>query len=322
MLNLNDLFLDFNDNLTLKKKYKDLVTTGRNALRNKIGSKFEENDRKKPKYYMQGSYAMNTAINPEEDEEFDLDDGVYLQGYSDDKDTWPATTTVHDWVKKAVDKHTSNDPIDKNTCVRVVYEEKYHIDLPIYIMGEDEADNVCAYLAHKSKGWIESDPKAFKEWFQNCVNENGQVIRHMVKFLKAWKVKKGVDIPGMAITILICNNYTVTDKREDISLLDTVTNILDCLDTKFECYKPVTPTDEDLFAGYSETKKENVIKSFKTLKSRLNKAIYEEKNEKKATDLLQKEFGDRFPEGEDKDKSIYDRTFAPIQLGGEDSHFA
>ena len=124
MLNLNDLFLDFNDNLTLKKKYKDLVITGRNALRNKIGSKFEENDRKKPKYFMQGSYAMNTAINPEEDEEFDLDDGVYLQGYSDDKDTWPATTTVHDWVKKAVDKHTSNDPIDKNTCVRVVYEEK------------------------------------------------------------------------------------------------------------------------------------------------------------------------------------------------------
>lgn len=93
--------------------------------------------------------------------------------------------------------------------------------------------------------------------------------------------EKGVDIPGMAITILVCNNYTVTDKREDISLLDTVTNILDCLDTKFECYKPITPTDEDLFAGYSETKKENVTNSFKTLKIRLNKAIYEEKNEKR-----------------------------------------
>ena len=47
-------------------------------------------------------------------------------------------------------------------------------------MGEDDADNACAYLAHKNKGWIESDPKAFKEWFQNCVHENGQVIRHLV----------------------------------------------------------------------------------------------------------------------------------------------
>ena len=322
MLNLNDLFLEFNDDLTLKKKYKDLVTTGRNALRNKIGSKFEENNRKKPKYYMQGSYAMHTAINPKEDEEFDLDDGIYLQGYSDDRDTWPSTVTVHDWVKKSVDKHTSNDPIDKNTCIRVVYEEKYHIDLPIYIMGEDDSNNECAYLAHKSKGWVESDPKAFREWFQECVNENGQVIRHMVKYLKAWKMKKGVDVPGMAITILVCNNYLITADRDDVSLLDTITNILDSLETEFKCYKPVTPTDEDLFADYSETKKDNVINSLKTLKRRLNKAIYEEKNEKKATDLLKKEFGDRFPEGEDKDKSIYDRTLAPIQLGGEDSHFA
>ena len=271
---------------------------------------------------MQGSYAMHTAINPEEDEEFDLDDGIYLQGYSDDRDTWPSTVTVHDWVKKAVDKHTSNDPIDKNTCIRVVYEEKYHIDLPIYIMGEDDSNNECAYLAHKSKGWVESDPKAFREWFQECVNENGQVIRHMVKYLKAWKMKKGVDVPGMAITILVCNNYLITADRDDVSLLDTITNILDSLEMEFKCYKPVTPTDEDLFADYSETKKDNVINSLKTLKSRLNKAIYEEKNEKKATDLLKKEFGDRFPEGEDKDKSIYDRTSAPIQLGGEDSHFA
>lgn len=289
MLNLNDLFLEFNDDLTLKKKYKDLVTTGRNALRNKIGSKFEENNRKKPKYYMQGSYAMHTAINPEEDEEFDLDDGIYLQGYSDDRDTWPSTVTVHDWVKKAVDKHTSNDPIDKNTCIRVVYEEKYHIDLPIYIMGEDDSNNECAYLAHKSKGWVESDPKAFREWFQECVNENGQVIRHMVKYLKAWKMKKGVDVPGMAITILVCNNYLITADRDDVSLLDTITNILDSLEMEFKCYKPVTPTDEDLFADYSETKKDNVINSLKTLKSRLNKAIYEEKNEKKATDLLKKD---------------------------------
>lgn len=238
MLNLNDLFLEFNDDLTLKKKYKDLVTTGRNALRNKIGSKFEENNRKKPKYYMQGSYAMHTAINPEEDEEFDLDDGIYLQGYSDDRDTWPSTVTVHDWVKKAVDKHTSNDPIDKNTCIRVVYEEKYHIDLPIYIMGEDDSNNECAYLAHKSKGWVESDPKAFREWFQECVNENGQVIRHMVKYLKAWKMKKGVDVPGMAITILVCNNYLITADRDDVSLLDTITNILDSLEMEFKCYKP------------------------------------------------------------------------------------
>ena len=50
----------------------------------------------------------------------------------------------------------------------------------------------------------------------------------------------------MAITILVCNNFSVTEKRDDLSLLDTVTNIIDFLEDSFHCYKPVTPTDEDL----------------------------------------------------------------------------
>lgn len=122
-------------------------------------------------------------------------------------------------------------------------------------MGENSAGDSIAYLAHKSKGWIESDPKAFTAWFQGYVNENGQEIRRMVKYLKAWKDYKNIDIKGMAITILVCNNFSVTEKRDDLSLLDTVTNIIDSLEDSFHCYKPVTPTDEDLFADVSETSK-------------------------------------------------------------------
>ena len=203
---------------------------------------------------------MKTAIMPLDGDEFDLDNGVYLRGYSTDQDDWPAAQTVHTWVKEAVEKHTSNSPIDKNTCIRVVYEDKYHIDLPIYIMGENSAGDSIAYLAHKSKGWIESDPKAFTAWFQGYVNENGQEIRRMVKYLKAWKDYKNIDIKGMAITILVCNNFSVTEKRDDLSLLDTVTNIIDSLEDSFHCYKPVTPTDEDLFADVSETSKNEILK--------------------------------------------------------------
>ena len=101
----------------------------------------------------------------------------------------------------------------------------------------------------------------------------------MVKYLKAWKDYKNIDIKGMAITILVCNNFSVTENRDDISLLDTVTNIIDSLEDSFHCFKPVTPTDEDLFA-------------------------------------------DRFPNGEDANKDISDKTVAPINLGNEDSHFA
>lgn len=322
MLDLNKLFLDFHDEISLTKTYKEKITKGRDALRNKIGNKFEEKGRKIPQHCTQGSYAMKTAIMPLDNDEFDLDNGVYLRGYSTDQDDWPATQTVHTWVKEAVEKHTSNSPIDKNTCIRVVYEDKYHIDLPIYIMGENSAGDSIAYLAHKSKGWIESDPKAFTAWFQGYVNENGQEIRRMVKYLKAWKDYKDIDIKGMAITILVCNNFSVTEKRDDLSLLDTVTNIIDSLEDSFHCYKPVTPTDEDLFADVSETSKNEILKGLNNLKKKLDAAINEKSNEKDATDILQKVFGERFPTGEDADKDIAESTAGPIKLGNEDKHFA
>ncbi len=322
MLDLNKLFEDFHDEISLTKTYKDKITTGRDALRTKIGNKFEEKGRKKPQHCTQGSYAMRTAIMPIEDDEFDLDNGVYLKGYSIEQDEWPSTQTVHIWVKDAVDGHTSNSPIDKNTCVRVVYEDKYHIDLPIYIMGENSDGNSIAYLAHKSKGWIESDPKAFTSWFQEFVNDNGQQIRCMVKYLKAWKDYKNIDIKGMAITILVCNNFSVTANRDDLSLLDTVTNILDSLEDSFHCYKPVTPTDEDLFADISETSKNSILNGLNNLKRKLDVAINEKNNEKEATDILRKVFGDRFPDGEDVNKDISEKTVAPIKLGNEDCHFA
>ena len=322
MLNLNKLFLDFNDKISLTKSYKKKVAKGRDALRAKIGDEFEENGRNKPKYCTQGSYAMHTAIMPLEDNEFDLDNGVYLEGYSTDQDEWPTSQTVHTWIKNAVEDHTSNPPIDKNTCVRVVYEDKYHIDLPIYIMGENSDGDSIAYLAHKSKGWIESDPKAFTNWFQHFVNENGQQIRHIVKYLKAWKDYKNIDIKGMAITILVCNNFSVTENRDDISLLDTVTNIIDSLEDSFHCYKPVAPTDEDLLGSVSETSKKAILSGFNNLKKKLDTAINEKSNEKEATDILQKLFGDRFPTGEDTDKDISESTATPIKLGKEDKHFA
>ena len=141
----------------------------------------------------------------------------------------------------------------------------------------------------------------------------------MVKYLKAWKDYKNIDIKGMAITILVCNNFSVTEKRDDLSLLDTVTNIIDSLEDSFHCYKPVTPTDEDLFADVSETSK-NGQKGVTLEVS--DAAINEKSNEKDATDILQKVFGERFPTGEDADKDIAESTAGPIKLGNEDKHFA
>lgn len=312
MANLNKLFGLFNNDITLSSKKKDDLRKGRNALRDKIRNKFEEKNRTKPKFHGQGSFMMKTTINPiNKDDEYDLDDGVYIQEYSDvDKDKWPSASTVHTWILDAVDEHTSNPPMNKNTCVRVIYAKNYHIDLPAYIVKDD-----VAYLAHKSSGWIESDPKAFTKWFVGKVNEEGEQLRSLVKYLKAWKDYKSVDLKGIEITILVGNNFYPAENRDDLSLLGTVTNIINELEDNFECKKPVGQK-EDLFDEASETKKNSIMNSLKKLRDNLQESINKD-DEEEASKIMMKCFGSRFPKGEKKStnsKSDYIKSPAPAIL--------
>ena len=307
MADLNKLFVEFNDKITLSSSKKENLRTGRDALRKKIRDKFSEKGRNKPKFCGQGSYMMKTTTNPI-DGEYDLDDGVYVQGYSDKEiDEWPSTSTIHSWIKDAVDGHTSTPPVDKNTCVRVIYVNDYHIDLPAYIVKDD-----IAYLAHKKDGWVVSDPKAFTDWFIGKVTDRGEQLRSLVKYLKAWKEYKDIDLKGIAVTILVGENYYSYDNRDDLSLLGTLTNIIETLEEDFKCVKPVAP-NEDIFDGYSETKKNSILSGLKNLRDSLQKAIDKE-DEKEASDIMIKYFGDRFPQDKSsskENKSQYVRAESP-----------
>lgn len=328
MANLNKLFIKYNTNISLTSKEKERIKKGRDALRNKITSEFNLKNRSTPKFCTQGSFIMGTTIVPAEGEEYDLDNGVYIKGYSDDMSTWPSTQNIHKWITDAVDGHTDTPALDKNTCVRVIYKADYHIDLPSYIIRNevqaDETEITVAYLAHKANGWVVSDPRAFTRWFKEKIKENDEQLRRVVKYLKGWKEYKGIDLKGIVITILVGNHFEGEVNRDDIALLNTVTNIIDEIEDDFVCYKPVTPMDEDLFDGTSETKKSTIINGLNMLKKKLDKAINEIKNEKDAASELIKILGDSFPEGEDivRDNMEYAITAAPTTLNKENHHFA
>lgn len=291
MANLQKQFEEFNEKITLTNSKSNSLRKSRNALRSDIKVWFSDKEKKQPKFSMQGSFAMKTVVNPLNGKEYDLDDGVYIQGYEDSEiEDWPSPSTVHNWVKNAIENRTKQDVIDKNTCVRVPYCAGYHIDLPIYICKDD-----VAYLAHKENGWTESDPKAFKDWFVGKVNneEYGEQLRRIVKYLKAWRDYKDVSLKGIEITILATNNFDKYEDRDDKALRNTVENIIDVLEKDFKCVKPVAPV-ENLFENISDTKKNAILDAFNKLKSNLNTAI-EESNKKKASEILIKSLGDRFP---------------------------
>jgi len=325
MADCHDLFNKYHDEINLDSDKKESLRTSRNAVRDKIKNYFKDNKKgKAPKFYGQGSYMMGTMVNPL-DGEYDIDDGVYLQHLGEDESEWPTTSTAHSWVVNAVKGHTSTDPIDKNTCVRVIYKNHYHIDLPIYVIKDD-----IPRLAHKSNGWVNSDPRAFTDWFRDKVKENGEQLKRIVKYLKAWADYKNQNsstkMPsGIILTILAANNFVSSDDRDDEALVGTVRNILDTLEESFSCEKPVEPY-EDLFEGWSDTRKNNFLNKLNTLCDKGNQALELDSDKKEEASLKWQDLlGDRFPKHETTTKNQSETakaTFAPAALYGNDGRSA
>lgn len=299
MANTHQLYQKFNENIVITPTKKESLRKSRNALRAVVKKEFENKNRKQPKFYGQGSYMMKTLLKQLGDEDYDLDDGIYLQGYDNTpEDEWPAVTTVHSWIYKAVEDQTDGTPKDKNTCIRVKYKAGYHIDLPIYILNGDDA-----YLAHKAKGWTLSDPKAFNIWFKNAIKKHGEQFRSVVRYVKAWRDYQNdqgnkIKLPGIAISILCYNDFYACNDRDDRSILQTITNIKNTLDTLFVCYKPVVPENEDLLNSLSDNQKNDILNSLDDLIEALSLAM-DSNCEKDASEAIRDVMGNRFPLGEE-----------------------
>ena len=306
---LHKEFINFDKKIILTPSRKDDLQGSVKAINQTLRDWFSENkeDELQPKFHSQGSLMMGTANNPipEENDEgkkllkYDLDNGIYLIEI-EGEDNEQKSATWHDWIWKAVESHTDQKPISKNTCVRVIFANGHHIDLPIYYKNGDDL-----YLVHKSKGLMKSDPKAFYKWFN--AKKKGTKLEKIVRLLKAWKNYKqnnysNLKLPsGFELTILATNNYANEDKLDD-DFRETVRAMRDSLESDFECLRPTIPENEDVFEDYSPTKASNFMNALNSLVKDLDKAK-DEKNFKKASEILiNKQFGDRFPKGLDNDE--------------------
>lgn len=307
---LHKEFTKYNKEMKLTSSRKESLKKSRKDIKKKIRKWFKDNkqDELQPKFHGQGSFEMNTGVNPipvkdENDKtllKYDLDFGIYFIE-KDDEDNKQSIDTWHNWVYKAVEDHTDKKPIKKTTCIRVIFSDGHHIDLPIYYKLEDVIE-----LAHKSKGWIQSDPKEFYEWFNNLKNIQ---LERIVRYLKGWKnyrelKNSNLKLPsGFELTILAANNY-VEDDNDDKSFRETVRNIDTELNKSngFKCLRPTIPKDEDVFADYSISRKNNFLTTLNSLLNDLDRAK-DEKNFKEASEILRdNQFGERFPLGEDKNE--------------------
>lgn len=290
MADLNKQFQVYKSNISVSDSKETSLRTSRDNIRETIKDYFsEELSIAKPKFWQQGSFSFRTMIKPME-EEIDVDDGVYLQHLPMNKSEWPKTNEIRQLLLDAVKNITYSMPEDKSNCVRVIYKNDYHIDLPIYAES-----NEVYYLSTYSKieGWMPSDPKAFKDWFYNRKKILGTQLQPCIKYLKAWGDFVSCDLTGIMYTILSAEHLYAKEDRDDICLVKTVENIVNHLTLIRSIKRPVTPF-ENLIEGWSKSKLDRVISQLEKLKDKGNNAL-NESNDEKANEIWQSLLGDRFP---------------------------
>ena len=283
----------FHEKVALSPGKKESLRQSRDAIRSRIEKYFQGKlEVEVPKFHAQGSFAMETTVNPL-DGEFDLDDGIYLQHLDEhDQSNWPVPETVHAWIVEATDGYTKEKPIDKRTCVRVRYAGHYHIDLPSY-----GTLNGKPMLAEKGgKGWHNSDSIALTEWFTSQVQKQGDQLRRVVRYIKAWSdfqsAKRGKMTTSLILTVLAAQSFR-SHERDDISLADTAKAIFDAIHFAFRVYNPLDGAEE-LTQRLSDEEKKRFQGAVAELATDAAKAVNTESKEE-ASKLWQGQLGDRFP---------------------------
>lgn len=176
------------------------------------------------KHWLQGSYKNHTLIRPiHKGDEFDIDVGIYVLCNAEDDGL--SALEVKQLNRNILEWYVSNRPeakvgASKTSCERLIYPSSFHIDIPIYYYDADT--NTCK-LAIESDEWVDSDPKAFQDWFNkkvsNLTPKSLAQLRRMIKYLKVWTAikgkKDGIRIPSIAITVLVAEQYVEADDDDD-----------------------------------------------------------------------------------------------------------
>lgn len=289
MADCNKLLMSYSNYIKLKDSRRTKLEKAKIVIENKIknSEEYEASDYNID-FRPQGSFEMDTIINPiDSDDSYDIDHGVY---FVSDNEPKVVSTTIKKWIFDVLENHTNNVTNKKN-CIRVQYSVSddlpaYHIDIPVYWQKSNETP-----LLASTKGWLESDPVQFLNWFKNLNLKSKNQLKRVTRYLKWWS-KNHYNMPtGIILTILAAYNYH-SDERDDLSFYQTLNSIYVSLSNEFSCFRPTVPTDEDLFSEYGETNKEFLLNKLNGFLKKALKAL-ETESQEEAAKIWLSIFGDK-----------------------------
>ena len=304
MANCNAEFLTFLDTIKLSKNKVSYLRRSRDAIRERIINYYKEKELVQPEFCGQGSFKVKTGIN-QSDEDYDIDDGVYLKHLPEKKEDWPKTETVHKEIYEAVNGHTDTPPEDKKSCIRVQYKREYHVDLAIYV----EKDSKIYLARNGTDQWEENSPKLFTAWFYEKLDMHGEQFRSVCKYIKKWSYNKGwVDsISGFLITILTGDHFYGSLARDDIALSETLKRIVSYLEFNRTIIRPVEPKKE-MTESLSDKDMDTMIRRLKGFRDSAEKSVSIEDKEE-AQNIWRQLFGEDFPKNNDNQDNYFSKIY-------------
>lgn len=310
MANLEKEFKEFLEKIDLTPDKEKELREKRECLKGEIIDYFSsKDDYNQPEFLLQGSMDMSTTINPL-DEEYDIDYGIYINKKDIDyknNNTWPDIVCLHKMIAEACKPNKRTVDTSKDTCVRVIYANNYHVDFPIYI-NDFGNENFIPKLAHKKLGWVDSVAKENTKYFIDKNKDTDNNLRYIVMFLKAMVDYQNCDensegiktnISGFELTMMACRDYTKGPAGLDTTWHKTIEEMLKkCKVLDESLKKPVT--EDELWKNKTQADKKNFIKLLEFAQAQTRNAI-KTQCEQDASIAYRKIFGNRFPLVENSD---------------------
>lgn len=262
------------DAVKLTEETRRQLRANRNANRDRLEDNLKANERPSPvRFQKQGSYAMRTTIQ-EAENAYDIDDGVAFK--KDDlngvRGGQMSALDARQMVCDALqDKRFKKKPEVLKNCVRVHYNEGYHVDIPVYRETDDERTGFTCEIA--SSEWRESDPAEINAWFdrqlakkRSTQDDDDHQMRRMIRLLKRYaKSRPSWNLPsGFILTILADEQYLAFDDRDDRAFYNLIVAIGARVRANGEVRNPVQ--DEVLTKGTPDPK-------MRALEEKLREAI-------------------------------------------------
>lgn len=248
-----DIFGFYKSRVRLSEGDRANMRNRRQANENRLETGLTRNGKPLPKRYIkQGSYAMHTMVQ-HPDNDYDIDDGVL---FAKEKLVGPqcgemTSLDARKMVCEALqDAHFTRQPAVKTNCVRVFYNEGYHIDMPVYREVIADDNSVSYELAGST--WRVSDPEAITRWFNDSVIEKspdtteGRQLRRTVCLLKAFTRSRSTwNMPsGLILSTLAVERYVAYANRDDEALYEAMRRIWDRLVNNLVVKNPVDTAEE------------------------------------------------------------------------------